>query len=85
MICRKITELLFTNDELACGNATEARTTCVTLMDSNKLYAITCYILLLTYKIAQQKLFILPSGEHVPLSLPPVHCLYRFPKEGDKI
>ena len=39
-LCRKLTELLFAEDELATGNATEARTTGVKLLDAHKLYAI---------------------------------------------
>ena len=42
-LCRKLVELLFTDDELRTGNATEARTAGVKLMDSHKLYAIRGY------------------------------------------
>ena len=39
-LCRKLVELLFTDDDLRTGNATEARTAGVKLLDSHKLYAI---------------------------------------------
>ena len=39
-LCRKLADLLFTKEKLRQGNATEARTTGVTLLDSYKLYAI---------------------------------------------
>ena len=39
-LCRKLAELLFSEEELKHGNATEARTSGVTLLDSHKLYAI---------------------------------------------
>jgi hypothetical protein len=39
-LCRKLTELLFTEEELASGNATEARTSGITLLDAHRLYAI---------------------------------------------
>ena len=39
-LCRKLVDLLFTEEELRLGNATEARTSGVTLLDSHKLYAI---------------------------------------------
>ena len=43
-LCRKLVELLFTEDDLRRGNATEARTAGVQLLEANKLYAIR-YIL----------------------------------------
>lgn len=39
-LCRKLTEVLFSEEELKNGNATEARTSGVKLLDSNRLYAI---------------------------------------------
>ena len=39
-LCRKLTELLFSEEELKNGNATEARTSGVSLLDSHRLYAI---------------------------------------------
>ena len=38
--CSKLTELLFTEEELRVGKATEARTTGVNLLDSHRLHAI---------------------------------------------
>ena len=50
-LCRKLTELLYTKEDLAQGNATEARTSGIKLLDPHKLYAIRgkgkcdqCYI-----------------------------------------
>lgn len=39
-LCRKLIELLFAEEELKNGNATETRTSGVSLLDSHKLYAI---------------------------------------------
>ena len=39
-LCRKLTELLFSEEELTQGSATEARTTGVKLLDAHKLYVI---------------------------------------------
>lgn len=39
-LCQKLTELLFTYDELRQGNATEARTPGVTMLDANRMYTI---------------------------------------------
>ena len=39
-LCRKLVDLLFNEEELQLGNATEARTSGITLLDSQKLYAI---------------------------------------------
>ena len=39
-LCRKLVELLFDEEELQSGNATEARTAGVALLDANRLYAI---------------------------------------------
>ena len=39
-LCRKLTELVFFEYELKVGNATEARTSGVNLLDSHRLYAI---------------------------------------------
>lgn len=39
-LCRELTELLFTDDELASSNATEAHATGVTLLKVHRLYAI---------------------------------------------
>lgn len=47
-LCRKLTELLFTSDELKSGNATEARTPGIKLLNSNRLYAIRGKLFFLT-------------------------------------
>ena len=39
-LCRKLVELVFTEEELRQGNATEARTPGVSLLDQTRLYAI---------------------------------------------
>ena len=39
-LCRNLIDLLFTEDDLRVGNATEARTSGVNLLDSHILYAI---------------------------------------------
>ncbi len=39
-LCRKLTELLFISEELKQGNATDALTPGVALLDGNRLYAI---------------------------------------------
>ena len=39
-LCRKLVELPFTEEDLKKGNATEARTAGVSLLNSHKLYAI---------------------------------------------
>lgn len=39
-LCRKLVELLFTEEDLRQGNATEARTAGVSLLDQARLYAI---------------------------------------------
>jgi hypothetical protein len=39
-LCRKLVELLFSEQELQNGNATEARTAGVKLLDPHRLYAI---------------------------------------------
>ena len=57
-LCRKLTELLFTEEELRVGNATEARTAGVNLLDSHRLYAlrgkILCIYADVQYRIIQQ-------------------------------
>ena len=69
-LCRKLVELLVTEDDLRSGNATEARTAGVKLLDSHKLYAIAYSHYPCTIIIYKQ------------LYLFTVHCLYRFPEEG---
>ena len=39
-LCRKLVELVFTDEELRQGNATEVRTAGVHLLDQTRLYAI---------------------------------------------
>ena len=39
-LCRKLTDMLFMTEELQSGTATDARTPGISLLHSNKLYAI---------------------------------------------
>jgi hypothetical protein len=74
-LCRKLVELLFTDDDLRTGNATEARTTGVKLLDSHKVYAIRGKItgIIIHHPCMISTLFFYCCT---------VHCLYRFPEEG---